>query len=204
MHMYKKYINENCWTRFGSPRSPIALSDNGWITISNAAELFGESKRVTYELVMKSLVKTHKGPKKAILFNLAEFTEWLSTQSIAPVSPIKERTYSLEGAIEKSGFGRTWIYKMAEKHNVTRIRINGRTHFCKREIDAMLDKVLPEYSEWISEEAAAKMLRVRQSDMLSIALWERIEIKPGGNTAAYSRKDVQRLVSIIERRKHYV
>ena len=198
--MYKKFKTENCWTRFGSLAEPIVLSEGGFISASLAEDLFGVSKRLIYELIKRSGASTTRGPMNSLHFHLAEFTEWLSVQKVAPVSPIKEKTYSLKGAIEASGFGQSWVYMMAERHNVTRIRIAGRTHFCKREMDEMLSEVLPLYSEWMTEEEASLALCVPQTDMLAVALREKVAVKPGRNTAMYQKRDVNRLADTYHRR----
>ena len=103
--MYQKFKPENCWTRFGSLAESIVLSEGGYISASLAEDLFGVSKRLIYELIKRTGASTIRGPKNSLHFHLAEFTEWLSVQKVAPVSPIKEKTYSIEGAIETSDFG---------------------------------------------------------------------------------------------------
>lgn len=198
--MYKKFIYENCWTRFGSLKESSAISKGKFITATQAAELFGVSKKTIYEIVRRSGASTFRGLKNSLHFYLPEFTEWLSIQKIAPVSPIKEQTYSLQGGIEVSGFRRSWVYKMAERHNVTRIRIGGRTHFCKREMDEMLNKTRPLYSDWIAEKEAAAMLCVPQVEMLALALMENVAIKPGQYTPMYLKRDIKRLITTYQRR----
>ena len=198
--MYKKFKTENCWTRFGSLAEPIAVSESGFISASMAENLFGASNKSIYKFIKRSGASTIRGAKNSLHFHLVEFTEWLSVQKVAPVSPIKEKTYSLEGAIEASGFGRSWVYMMAERHNVTRIRIAGRTHFCKREMDEMLSEVLPLYSEWMTEEEAALALCVSQEDMLAVALSENVAVKPERNTVTYLKRDVTRLIETYQRR----
>lgn len=195
-------VAETMSQRKASEKSMSEILAKEYLTIQEVAILLGLSKQTIYNMVYSGKLRASKITSRLsfirkrdvnYLVDSLPFTKQPHTDSETTKELPVPEYYSAKEIAEVHNTYDTAIYEIAKKTKISRISIQGRVYWNKKEVDDYFAKQAPDPSitEWMSVMDIQQKYCMTKSAVYCFVNHNAIPRKMDGNNALYSKQHVK-------------
>lgn len=195
-------VAETMSQRKASEKSMSEILAKEYLTIQEVAILLGLSKQTIYNMVYSGKLRASKITSRLsfirkrdvdYLVDSLPFTKQSHTVSETTKELPVPEYYSAKEIAEVHNTYDTAIYEIAKKTKISRISIQGRVYWNKKEVDDYFAKQAPDPSitEWMSVTDIQQKYCMTKSAVYCFVNHNAIPRKMDGNNALYSKQHVE-------------
>ena len=187
------------------------VKDKEYLSFSQAGKLLGVSRQAVYNMVKAGHLKASKISSRLSFIKRADIEAMLESKPYKTLHP-KDTIpitdfYTTAEIKEKYNIQESWLYKIANEHNIPRTFNRGKTYWSKKHIDSYFVKKAPDTSitEWYSVAELQEKFGMTLSAIYTFVYKNVIPKRKKGKMVYYSKKhfDIAKGLSVPEEPKYY-
>ena len=187
------------------------VKDKEYLSFSQAGKLLGVSRQAVYNMVKAGHLKASKISSRLSFIKRADIEAMLESKPYKTLHP-KDTIpitdfYTTAEIKEKYNIQESWLYKIANEHNIPRTFNRGKTYWSKKHIDSYFAKKAPDTSitEWYSVAELQEKFGMTLSAIYTFVYKNVIPKRKKGKMVYYSKKhfDIAKGLSVPEEPKYY-
>ena len=187
------------------------VKDKEYLSFSQAGKLLGVSRQAVYNMVKAGHLKASKISSRLSFIKRADIEAMLESKPYKTLHP-KDTIpitdfYTTAEIKEKYNIQESWLYKIANEHNIPRTFNRGKTYWSKKHIDSYFAKKAPDTSitEWYSVAELQEKFGMTLSAIYTFVYKNVIPKRKEGKMVYYSKKhfDIAKGLSVPEGPKYY-
>lgn len=169
---------------------------SGSITVSDAAQLSGFSRRPVYKAVSKGEVKSFRsckeGGKALTVIPWRSFLLWFGGISLCSSCILCGESYSLHGLERLTGRSRCWLLRFVDIHHVRSYYVGMNRRFDKSDFMSAWHCERDSHSEWLPIALVVSVYGISKADLYSAIAKRQVTMNTDGRDILVSRKETER------------
>lgn len=169
---------------------------SGSITVSDAAQLSGFSRRLVYKAVSKGEVKSFRsrkeGGKALTMIPWRSFLLWFGGISFCSSCILCGESYSLHGLERLTSRCRCWLLRFVEIHHVRSYYVGMNRRFDKTDFMSAWRYERDSRSKWLPMALVVSSYGISRDELFAAIAKGQIDMKTDGRDILVNRKEMKR------------
>ena len=196
----KKITCENVEARSRQKAKIEKLDGKEYLSVAEAGVLLGVTTRAIYYLIERGTLPASKLSNRWTVIRRSDIDSMLNARPYEPksteeASDEKGKTitefYTTKEIMEKFSISNSWLFKVAQKHNIPKVTQHGKTYWSKKHCDQIFgkkDSAVDAITEWYSVAEIQEKYGMTLPAIYSLVSKVGIPKKKEGKEVRYSKR----------------